>query len=139
MHPEDLAALEAFRAAQPPPQPQPPRRCMTDKCPYPAVKGRSRCYKCGSSWDKKPRSRDAAYRGDWPALRERVLKEQQTCQLRLPGCTVVSTEVDHIHNVGSGGGNDPSNLQAVCASCHRKKTHAESNAGKRRRHDGGPR
>ncbi len=29
-------------------------------------------------------------------LRARVLREEPTCRLRLPGCTGVSTTVDHI-------------------------------------------
>jgi 5-methylcytosine-specific restriction endonuclease McrA len=30
------------------------------------------------------------------ALRERVLREEPTCRLRLPGCTIVSDSLDHV-------------------------------------------
>lgn len=34
-------------------------------------------------------------------------------------------EVDHIHPLFDGGTNDESNLQAICAQCHRVKTQEE--------------
>jgi len=48
------------------------------------------------------------------------------CQLRLPGCTGVAEELDHIEARGMGGRhgiakewNDrPENTRGVCRSCH---------------------
>ena len=32
----------------------------------------------------------------WRKLRDRVVREERQCRLRLPGCTSVSTTADHI-------------------------------------------
>lgn len=32
----------------------------------------------------------------WRALRDRVVREEPTCTLRLPGCTHATTTADHI-------------------------------------------
>ena len=43
------------------------------------------------------------------------------CKAR--GLIVAASEVDHINNVASD--NDPDNLQALCKSCHSRKTQAD--------------
>jgi phage terminase large subunit-like protein len=65
---------------------------------------------------------DPAYRGAWPKLRAQVLREEPTCQLRLPGCTITSTDCDHIIPKDAGGTNERSNLRGLCRSCHKKVT-----------------
>ena len=56
----------------------------------------------------------------WSRIRAEVLWEHKTCQI----CGVnPSSEVDHIIEVAVGG--DPfakSNLQALCSTCHKRKT-----------------
>lgn len=70
-------------------------------------------------------------RGVPRALRLRILvRDNNRCQLRYPGCTVHAVEVDHIRNVASLGVSraaavDPANLQGVCRECHRRKTNRE--------------
>ena len=42
------------------------------------------------------------------------------------GRPVVATEVDHIQPLSGGGGNEWENLQALCNSCHSRKTARET-------------
>lgn len=56
-------------------------------------------------------------------LRAKVLSEEPTCRLRLPGCTGVSEEVDHI--IPKADRPDlylvRSNLRGACRSCNRRR------------------
>ena len=53
-------------------------------------------------------------------------RDRFVCQLRLDGCMERATEADHIVPVSRGGAEyDVSNGQALCASCHSKKTASE--------------
>ena len=66
---------------------------------------------------------------NWDRLRLSVLRRDKfRCQIGSSGCSTVATEVDHILR---GDNHSPSNLRAVCHSCHRKKTVAEAHAAKR--------
>src|SRR3954464_587513 len=68
----------------------------------------------------------ARYHGPaWRAIRQFVfIRDRATCQLRLPGCTIVATVADHIVEVAAGGSDDPWNVRAVCQGCHNRR-HAE--------------
>jgi 5-methylcytosine-specific restriction endonuclease McrA len=58
----------------------------------------------------------------WRAVRQFVLiRDNYTCQLRLPGCTTVANTADHIIEVLVGGSDNPTNLRAVCAACHNRR------------------
>jgi len=64
----------------------------------------------------------------WEQLRVRILdRDCSLCQpcLRAQRVTV-ATEVDHIIPKAAGGTDEPSNLQAICNTCHFAKTAAES-------------
>lgn len=85
-----------------------------------------------------PPSRPHGSRGAPTHVRRRVLdRDQHRCQLRYSGCLGVATEVDHVRNVAAvlhAGGtrqqaDDPSNLAAVCSSCHSIKTAREQRTG----------
>jgi 5-methylcytosine-specific restriction protein A len=70
---------------------------------------------------------------DWPSRRRAVLaRDASRCQLRLPGCTVNATEVDHLRCIAEGGDHQPANLIAVCRACHLIKTKEESARGRAR-------
>lgn len=56
---------------------------------------------------------------DWPRRRARILKRDERCRLALPGCTIVSTEVDHIDQHDD---HTDANLRGVCSSCHHQHT-----------------
>ncbi|MGE4043570.1 MAG: HNH endonuclease signature motif containing protein [Acetobacteraceae bacterium] len=57
----------------------------------------------------------------WRRFRAAILQARPICE--VPGCDVVSTNVDHIVPRSRGGADyDPVNVQALCASCHSAKT-----------------
>ena len=66
----------------------------------------------------KPRK--AVYGGKWPTVRKRILqRDNHTCQIGLPGCTITANTVDHITPVALGGSwYEPDNLRAACAHCN---------------------
>lgn len=59
----------------------------------------------------------------WRKLAAQTIKQEPVCALGLPGCTIVSTQADHITPVSIA----PhlallrSNTQGVCQSCNRKR------------------
>ena len=64
----------------------------------------------------------------WQQIRASVLHHDgYRCRLGWQGCTVHATEVDHI---GRHDDHSRANLQAVCTSCHRRKTGREANAAR---------
>ena len=60
------------------------------------------------------------YRGKWQTVRKRILeRDNHTCQIGLPGCTVHANTVDHITPVSWGGSwYDQDNLRAACKHCN---------------------
>lgn len=70
-------------------------------------------------------------------IRKQVLtRDQHTCQLQYPCCTGVATEVDDIIPVSvrriPRSHTTAEDCQAVCHECHKVKTQAEAQAGRRR-------
>lgn len=60
----------------------------------------------------------------WARTRRYILqRDDGRCYL----CGRPATHVDHIVPVCDGGTDDESNLAAICASCHARKTAAEAN------------
>ena len=58
----------------------------------------------------------------WRTLRAKVLeRDGHRCQLRLDGCTMRATTVDHDFPVSAGGSDHMDNLVAACAPCNLKK------------------
>jgi 5-methylcytosine-specific restriction protein A len=69
---------------------------------------------------------------EWKATRKRILeRDGRRCRVHDLYCTGLATQVDHIIPVSRGGSELDSNLQSVCASCHRRKSQRESSASKR--------
>lgn len=64
------------------------------------------------------------YGSDWEKIRKQVLKrDQHLCQpCHIEGRLTVANQVDHIIPKARGGTDDPTNLQAICGWCHKKKT-----------------
>lgn len=61
----------------------------------------------------------------WRRLKAKMhLRDLYTCQ--CCGLVTMELELDHIINVAQGGTEDESNLQSLCAPCHKKKTLKES-------------
>ena len=49
-------------------------------------------------------------------------RDGNRCAIRLPGCTITPTELDHIISPQQGGAwYDPTNLRAACATCNRTR------------------
>lgn len=66
------------------------------------------------AWQSSTRSRRLP--PNWRTIRTRILRrDQHTCRLRLPGCTELATQVDHIQ---PGDDHSPDNLRASCAHCN---------------------
>lgn len=67
----------------------------------------------------------------WRRKRAAVLKRDgyvcQCCQ--RGGRVTLATEVDHVVPRAEGGSDDETNLQAICAECHKAKTVAEAARG----------
>ena len=62
---------------------------------------------------------------EWRKIRNEFLRKNSICAI----CGNEAAEVDHIVPVRLGGTNDESNLQALCKSCHSRKTAKEGRWG----------
>lgn len=84
-----------------------------------------------SNWNARPRrtgsTTERGYGHAWRKLRESILKRDgYLCvKCRVEGRLIEATDVDHIKAKAHGGTDDPDNLQALCAPCHREKTARE--------------
>ena len=72
--------------------------------------------------EEKVRRRNERRAGD--RLRRQVLTEEPTCR----DCGAPATQVDHRLAIAFGGTSERSNLAALCAMCHRAKSHRERKA-----------
>lgn len=72
------------------------------------------------------------YGWKWSALRKNILaRDNFLCQSCLKkGIAIEAKHVDHIKPKHLGGTDEPSNLQSLCAACHKKKTASESRAAR---------
>lgn len=83
---------------------------------------------CG--WQRHQNGKTSSQRGygsKWRKLRVVVLgRDKHLCQECLKrGLYVTASTVDHITPKAHGGGDDLSNLQSLCYSCHKAKTARE--------------
>lgn len=84
----------------------------------------------GKSWESdkvRGTRQQRGYGKQWQDVRKYVLsRDRYLCQACLKDNRLTpAKEVDHIINKASGGSDDASNLQAICVSCHRRKTSRE--------------
>ena len=89
----------------------------------------------------RPSAARRGYGRDWRRLRAMYLRRNPLCEDPFGihgGAVVAAYEVDHIVPLSRGGGNDWDNLQALCKSCHSRKTARESGFGGRGDQISGP-
>ena len=66
--------------------------------------------------------------------RERLLRSDPLCrECKKHNRVTVATIADHVIPLAQTGRRAPSELQPLCAACHREKTLREAEAGKQRR------
>src|SRR5688572_4286356 len=108
---------------------RPQRPCLgSPTCPNLVTSG-GRCPEHRQEAERVKGSRIArGYDKDWIRLREWFVRQPENVLCRMcqaAGRTTLTTEVDHV--IPFNGLRDPlrlavSNLQGLCADCHRKKT-----------------
>lgn len=59
-----------------------------------------------------------------------VLRRDPVCYLHYDGCTIYSTEDDHVIPLSQGGSDHLDNRRGACHRCHRKKSQSEAAQGK---------
>lgn len=77
---------------------------------------------------------ERGYDAKWRRIRALFLKQNPLCVAQQPDglvCNRPATDVDHIVPLRLGGSNQFINLQALCHSCHSRKTAREDGAFKR--------
>jgi 5-methylcytosine-specific restriction endonuclease McrA len=60
-------------------------------------------------------------RAQWIKTVKRIVERDQTCQLRLPGCTDTAQTADHIVPRSANGSNEDDNLRGSCHHCNRSR------------------
>ena len=76
--------------------------------------------------DKRPSAARRKYDYDWRLYRRHFLQKHPQC-VNFKDCRNVATEVDHIIPEAQGGSfRNPENHQAMCKSCHSRKTSREN-------------
>lgn len=68
------------------------------------------------------------------STRAQVLAQWPTCYLQYSGCTITSTEDDHVIPLHRGGTDDMTNHRGACHHCHRIKTMNEARAARATHH-----
>lgn len=68
-------------------------------------------------------SKDLEYVSNHPRV---FTRDGGICQINGEGCDVQATQIDHVVNFKAGGSHAMSNLQAVCDTCHKRKTAKEA-------------
>lgn len=85
-------------------------------------------------WQKQQQGKTTTERGygqAWRKLRQQVMeRDGYLCQVcKRQGRLTEAQAVDHIINKAQGGTDELTNLQAICHTCHKAKTQAESHRG----------
>ena len=86
-----------------------------------------------TNWSTKSRH-ERGYGSAWDKLRAAKLAADPLCAPCLAlGRTTAATHVDHVTPKSRGGTDDWSNVQSICAPCHKDKTAREAAEAQGRR------
>lgn len=97
----------------------PPKHCPRG---HPAYTDRKGCPICRKAREAaRPSAAARGYGTDWRKLRATLMPPGTPCRC----CGKPASHLDHIKPKASGGTDDPSNLQPLCATCHSRKTDRE--------------
>jgi 5-methylcytosine-specific restriction enzyme A len=108
------------------------RFCSRPGCGVRVARGECQQHRKERRQRDDARRKGAAHRAvyqtpTWTRLKALVLSEHPVCQQCERN---LSSVVDHVKPISAGGAEyDRENLQALCASCHNRKTRCEQNAG----------
>ena len=110
---------------------KPKRPCAYPGCNRLAEKGQyctehlKEMNKQYNEFERDPES-NKRYGRAWKRIRDRYIKSHPLCEeCKQNGNLTPAEEVHHIKPLSKGGGNEGSNLMALCKSCHSRIT-AES-------------
>lgn len=98
----------------------PARPCSMPGCPRRAVQ-RGRCelhQRLSRQPDQRGSATERGYGYHWQQVSAAYLRRSPECVV----CGAQATDVDHIVPRSRGGTDDEDNLQALCHSCHSRKT-----------------
>lgn len=115
----------------------PRRRCTEPGCSHPAKPG-GKCVrhrKRTSRWAGGHANRAFYSTPEWRQLSRTIIDEHRICPGWPTGnrCGQRTTDADHIIPIEHGGPPlDPTNIEALCHSCHARKTAHETGLGKSR-------
>lgn len=85
-------------------------------------------------WSRWPSNRKAELPADWQVRRLRVLRrDSYRCQALVGAGVLCGSPANQVDHIERGTDHELSNLQALCRSCHARKTTAEAHAEQRRR------
>lgn len=81
---------------------------------------RRRCEACTTAHSRARGSATArGYGSRWQRISRRQRRRMPFCEIRLPGCTFLATEADHVVPLFLGGTSD--RVQSACTNCNSKK------------------
>lgn len=68
---------------------------------------------------QRPYKMNQRYGREWKEVRNAYIKEHPFCEIcGMEGKVVKAEQVHHVIPISEGGTHSPSNLMALCASCH---------------------
>ena len=107
----------------------PKRSCSWPGCPT-LIVGRYCKRHATQHEQQRGNAAERGYDTAWTKIRKATIEQEPWCRRhKADGVHVPATEVDHIVPIRKGGTNERSNLQPLCASCHKSKHWAEDGRG----------
>lgn len=111
------------------------RGCRAPMCPGLTQERHGYCAAhahLASGWNAPGRgtAEQRGYGAEWRRVRALILRRDgyrcRCAECAAVGRVLPATEVDHRLNRAAGGTDDPANLYAINADCHKRKTRGES-------------